>query len=275
MDIDLDLYRHEIRTSSDPIVRLSAIDVSPESPLRTIVFIHGFGGTAPYLYALGNASFQADSVFTDLEPGQYELFLQDARGCEGAAMGAVTAAVGFEITLIPSATVVTQGDTVAISASGPSLDKVEWTPAFSLDCPTCLSVNAYPVTTTTYTVTGSNNAGCMDSASVVITVLPKEEEAGGKLFVPNAFSPDGNGINDRFEVFVEDPSAEIQSFQVFNRWGDLVFDGGSVLPGQGMGYWDGSWKGRPAEPGVYVWQLAIVFANGRSEMHKGSVVLIR
>ncbi|MBI5823135.1 MAG: alpha/beta fold hydrolase [Chloroflexi bacterium] len=46
MDIDLDLYRHEIRTSSDPIVRLSAIDVSPESPQRTIIFIHGFGGKA-------------------------------------------------------------------------------------------------------------------------------------------------------------------------------------------------------------------------------------
>lgn len=46
MDIDLDLYRHEIRTSSDPLVRLSAIDVSPELPKRTIIFIHGFGGKA-------------------------------------------------------------------------------------------------------------------------------------------------------------------------------------------------------------------------------------
>lgn len=46
MDIDLDLYRHEIRISSNPLVRLSAIDVSPESPKRTIVFIHGFGGKA-------------------------------------------------------------------------------------------------------------------------------------------------------------------------------------------------------------------------------------
>ncbi|MBL8062784.1 MAG: alpha/beta fold hydrolase [Anaerolineales bacterium] len=46
MDIDLDLYRHEIRISSDPLVRLSAIDVSPESPKRTIVFVHGFGGKA-------------------------------------------------------------------------------------------------------------------------------------------------------------------------------------------------------------------------------------
>lgn len=240
-----------------------------------IIIIHGFGGTAPYLYALGNASFQADSVFTDLEPGQYELFLQDARGCEGAAMGAVTAAGGFEITLIPSATVVTQGDTVAISASGPSLDKVEWTPAFSLDCPICLSVNAYPVTTTTYTVTGSNNAGCMDSASVVITVLPKEDKAGGKLYVPNAFSPDGNGINDRFEVFLEDSSAEIQSFQVFNRWGDLVFDGGSVLPGQGMGYWDGRISGKKADPGVYVWKIVVKHTNGKSVLLKGSVTLFR
>jgi long-chain acyl-CoA synthetase len=46
MDIDFDLYRHEIRASSDPLVRLSAIDVSPENPLRTIVFVHGFGGKA-------------------------------------------------------------------------------------------------------------------------------------------------------------------------------------------------------------------------------------
>lgn len=46
MDIDLDLYRHEIRVSSDPLIRLSAIDVSPERPQRTIVFVHGFGGKA-------------------------------------------------------------------------------------------------------------------------------------------------------------------------------------------------------------------------------------
>ncbi|HNO84614.1 MAG TPA: alpha/beta hydrolase, partial [Anaerolineales bacterium] len=46
MDIDFDLYRHEIRISSDPLVRLSAIDVSPELPKRTLVFIHGFGGKA-------------------------------------------------------------------------------------------------------------------------------------------------------------------------------------------------------------------------------------
>ncbi|MBK9603470.1 MAG: alpha/beta fold hydrolase [Anaerolineales bacterium] len=46
MDIDFDLYRHEIRISSDPLVRLSAIDVSPELPKRTLIFIHGFGGKA-------------------------------------------------------------------------------------------------------------------------------------------------------------------------------------------------------------------------------------
>ena len=46
MDIDLDLYRHEVRVSTNPLVRLSAIDVSPDHPQRTFVFIHGFGGQA-------------------------------------------------------------------------------------------------------------------------------------------------------------------------------------------------------------------------------------
>ena len=46
MDIDLDLYRHEVRVSTNPLVRLSAIDISPDHPQRTSVFIHGFGGKA-------------------------------------------------------------------------------------------------------------------------------------------------------------------------------------------------------------------------------------
>src|SRR5512139_3300563 len=46
MDIDLDLYRHEVRVSASPLVRLSAIDISPDHPQRTFVFIHGFGGQA-------------------------------------------------------------------------------------------------------------------------------------------------------------------------------------------------------------------------------------
>ncbi|HMQ88616.1 MAG TPA: gliding motility-associated C-terminal domain-containing protein [Flavilitoribacter sp.] len=263
-----------------PVKELPGLDLEIRSPAcgggkDGTIIVHGFGGTAPYLYAMGNTPFQTDSVFTDLEPGQYALSLQDAKGCEGTTTGEVTAAGGFEIALIPSATVITQGDTVVISASGPSLDKLEWAPAFSLDCPTCLSVKAYPETTTMYTVTGSNNAGCMDSSSVIITVLRREEEVRRKLYVPDAFSPDGNGINDRFEVFLGDPSAVIQSFRIFNRWGDLVFEGGSHSASNNDIFWDGKILGKYAGTSVYVWKIDVKYADGVIAHFKGGVTLIR
>ena len=61
MDIDLDLYRHEVRVSTSPLVRLSAIDISPDHPQRTLVFIHGFGGQAEqWNYQLQNFDYRMD-----------------------------------------------------------------------------------------------------------------------------------------------------------------------------------------------------------------------
>src|SRR5215813_11462992 len=67
MDIDLDLYRHEVRVSSDPLVRLSAIDISPDHPQRTLVFIHGFGGQASqWHYQLQKFSMENRVIALDL-----------------------------------------------------------------------------------------------------------------------------------------------------------------------------------------------------------------
>ncbi|HEY6073457.1 MAG TPA: alpha/beta fold hydrolase, partial [Anaerolineales bacterium] len=67
MDIDLDLYRHEVRVSSDPLVRLSAIDIFPEHPQRTFVFLHGFGGQAvQWEYQLQKFSLQNRVIALDL-----------------------------------------------------------------------------------------------------------------------------------------------------------------------------------------------------------------
>src|SRR6266511_4610698 len=67
MDLDLDLYRHEVRVSSNPLVRLSAIDISPDRPQRTIVFIHGFGGQAmQWQYQLNKFAFNNRVIALDL-----------------------------------------------------------------------------------------------------------------------------------------------------------------------------------------------------------------
>ncbi|MGZ9234511.1 MAG: alpha/beta fold hydrolase, partial [Anaerolineales bacterium] len=67
MDIDLDLYRHEVRVSTNPLVRLSAIDISPDHPQRTFVFIHGFGGQAEqWHYQLQKFSIENRVIALDL-----------------------------------------------------------------------------------------------------------------------------------------------------------------------------------------------------------------
>ena len=67
MDIDLDLYRHEVRVSASPLVRLSAIDISPEQPQRTFVFVHGFGGQAEqWHYQLQKFSIENRVIALDL-----------------------------------------------------------------------------------------------------------------------------------------------------------------------------------------------------------------
>ena len=67
MDIDLDLYRHEIRVSTDPLVRLSALDISPDRPQRTFVFLHGFGGQAlQWVYQMQKFSLQNRVIALDL-----------------------------------------------------------------------------------------------------------------------------------------------------------------------------------------------------------------
>ena len=67
MDIDLDLYRHELRVSTNPLVRLSAIDISPDHPQRTFVFIHGFGGQAEqWHYQIQKFSLENRVIALDL-----------------------------------------------------------------------------------------------------------------------------------------------------------------------------------------------------------------
>ena len=75
MDIDLDLYRHEVRVSTNPLVRLSAIDISPDHPQRTLVFIHGFGGQAEqWQYQLQKFSLENRVIALDLREHGSALF---------------------------------------------------------------------------------------------------------------------------------------------------------------------------------------------------------
>ncbi|MEY3053404.1 MAG: hypothetical protein RLY31_3189 [Bacteroidota bacterium] len=96
-----------------------------------------------------------------------------------------------------------------------------------------------------------------------------------QVYFPNAFTPDGDGINDVFLPFDNGDVDRVLLFQVFDRWGGLVFDRSDIRPNAVDQGWDGTAYGRAANPGAYVWRAAVRFRDGVTEDRQGSVLLLR
>jgi gliding motility-associated-like protein len=92
---------------------------------------------------------------------------------------------------------------------------------------------------------------------------------GPDVYVPNAFTPNGDGTNDVFEVF--GTALKSVSMKIFNRWGEKVFDSGESQ----WASWDGTYMGSMQPTGVYVYYVELVYLDGVKKMREGSVTLIR
>jgi gliding motility-associated-like protein len=117
--------------------------------------------------------------------------------------------------------------------------------------------------TFTVCLTARNDAGCEDTYCREIDV-----EFDGFIDVPNAFTPNGDGSNDRFRV--RGFGVEAFRLRIVNRWGEVVYEGTDMAEG-----WDGTFRGKPQEMDAYAWTLDVRFSNGRSETRQGNVTLLR
>lgn len=121
---------------------------------------------------------------------------------------------------------------------------------------------------TIYTLTIlDDSTGCSYNGSLRIGVYD-DQCADPFVFVPTAFTPNNDGNNDH--LYVRGPNISTLTFQVFNRWGELVFETNNINQG-----WDGTFKGKEAPPAVYAYQLKAVCYNGTTYFTKGDVTLIR
>jgi len=95
------------------------------------------------------------------------------------------------------------------------------------------------------------------------------------LFIPNAFTPNGDGQDDVFYPRCGANVQKIKTFQVYNRWGELLFDRQNLDPNDAGNAWDGTFKGSLPVPDVYVWVVEAICENGSQVNKKGSVTVIR
>ncbi len=272
---DLVVVDAEIETPVPEIV-ISPVSCFGESD-GAIDVISVVGGLGPYLFSLNDNAFSTFGNFAFLSPASYKLTIQDANGCENVLFIDLNQPQELNVNLIAFSegdNIIRLGDSILLSAlvSIPedSIDIIRWDPADSsiLSCLNCLQPYAKPIQQTTFTVTVESN-GCTDSDK--LTVLVKKDRP---VFVPNVFSPNGDGQNDRFMIFAGPQVTRIKSFLVFNRWGETVYQFFDFQPGNRIG-WDGTFRGQQLDPAVFVWFAEIEFVDGKTELFEGDVTLVK
>ena len=162
------------------------------------------------------------------------------------------------------ATTILIGNSAPISGSGPLGDSYMWIPTSSLSCDNCPDPVASPTTTTTYTLFVIDSNGCKTDDTVTIHV----EDICGEVFVPGAFSPDGDGHNDI--LYVRGNCIKELDFIVYDRWGNKVFESNNRNIG-----WDGRYNGQAMNVGVYGYYVEATLDDGTKVQKKGNVGLVR
>ncbi len=146
----------------------------------------------------------------------------------------------------------------------------KWEPAEFLSCADCPSPVARPDQTIKYQLTVQNEYACTASATTSVKVF-----SGGRVNIPNGFSPNGDGHNDVFYILGGPEVKMLKDFSIFNRWGQKIFQVGNAEPNDPGFGWNGTLNGQPAEPGTYVYFVTVVFTDGTAESFKGTVTLLR
>ncbi len=235
------------------------------------VLINASGGTPPYQYSLNNV-YQQDSLLTGLSAGEYTAIAQDNNGCFGAENFTVSEPTSIFVDAGPDVVSV-RGQTVTLNGTASSPHGITgylWSPDNHLSCTACQSTNATPDTTFIYFLTATDGRNCSSYDSVTVIVKYKVE-----YFMPTAFTPNADGLNDFFEVNIL--GANTIEVSVFDRWGERVY----YNPAQHNGLlnngnaWDGKKGGKAVPYDTYVYQLKVTFFDGSTEDKAGTITVVR
>ncbi len=225
------------------------------------------GGQPLYSYSWSNG--KNDQNLTGLQVGQYRVTVTDENKCTADISFTLENDSAFAIQTIDAVTI-EMGDVVTLNttSNSPGSASFNWTPMeeyAGVSCIDCQSPSAMPSITTHYNVVAEDFRGCISKDSVTIFVIPNRP-----LYTPNAFSPNGDGVNDEYEIFGKKTAMKKLEIMIFNRWGEKIFESNDK-----DFKWDGSFKGEIQTPGVYTYTINVTYIDGYFTNVKGSITLIR
>ena len=234
------------------------------------------GGRPPYEFSLNGGPFGAQQLFAGLGAREHVLVIRDQNGCFSEMTFVLEEpeelVVHIRTNLPGPGNLIQLGDSVRLEAvlpAGVSLDTIFWTPdSVSQNAP---SIWVRPTAATLYSVTVIDRNGCRAEDRITIFV-----ESRRRVFIPNAFSPNDDGINDVLAIFADPGQVQqVRSFLVFNRWGETMFELYNFQPNAPSLGWNGRHRDQVMNPGVYVYFAEIEFTDGEIIVYKGEVTLVK
>jgi gliding motility-associated-like protein len=232
------------------------------------------GSAPPWEYRLDVGDWQSAPIFSGLTPGSYTLTVRDANGCTRAWEGllihpgeTLTLDAGPDRQVEPDAFIDLSVQSSALLA------QVQWQALDLLSCASCATTALGPISVSqTVTVQGWTVAGCTGTDHLQIHVIERDLAS---VYIPNSFSPNGDGINDIFTVYGNDAVRAIRQFAVYDRWGNALYLQRNLPVNDPSAGWDGSYRGRMMDPGVYAYAIELELADGSIRLYKGDVQLLR
>jgi gliding motility-associated-like protein len=219
------------------------------------------GGTPPYSYYWDNVL--AGATVRDLQAGTYELLVRDQHQCQQQA------GIRLDNINLPPVNITNNDTTINIGQSVQlhAVNAVDyaWTPVAGLSCIECADPMANPRQTTTYMVTTVTGKNCVRTDMVTVHLTFNHS-----LYIPTAFTPNGDGVNDQFVVRIR--GVAMYNIRIYSRWGQLVFSSNNVSE-----HWDGKMKNLLQPGGSYVYIVTYSFYGQEDKqlMQKGAFTLIR
>jgi gliding motility-associated-like protein len=259
---------------------LSAYDLSWDGPTcfgdddASLSIFNIEGGDGPYLYSINDGAFSSNPDFTGLMAGTYAVVVQDANGCEVFSEVVIEDGNDLQVNLgedinINLGEVVTVDGNVTVDRG--DLAEIIWkVTGDTLGCDDCIVFDASPMLTSEYILTVVDSNGCVATDDLTIFV-----DATDDIFIPNAFSPDGDGNNERFTIYTGDDVAKVRSFLVFNRWGEVMHEVYNFPSNDEDFGWNGEYRGQLQNTGIFVYMAEIEFIDGTVKLYKGDVLLMK
>ncbi len=244
-----------------------------ESILHSGIFLRADTSSVTWSWSFpngNNSTLQNPALQTYTSAGNFNVtaIATNSSGCKDTMVNPII------VNPLPTATLpgqmtVQNGFPVTIPATySPNVISWQWFPPTGLSCSNCPTPDAGPKLNTLYNVLYTDQKGCQNTGSVEVIVICKN----GNLFIPNTFSPNGDGNNDRF--YPRGKGLErVKTLRIFNRWGEIVFEKNNIPVNDAASGWDGTYKGKKLAD-VYIYQAEVFCENGDLIRINGNIALI-